>query len=124
MMTGVLLGSQYGIQGVAVGLGSALWVLTLPSIAYAIHGTPVTSGVLLRAAGRPIVSAGVAMGLTTAFRGLWAGPDGMLAGLLWSAIVYGVAYLATWLSLPGGRAAGAELIRAVRSIRAKEAAAA
>jgi PST family polysaccharide transporter len=120
MIAGVLLGARYGGYGVAVGFALAAAVLLMPSIGYAIHGTPVTIGDLRRAMGRPIAAAIGAGALLVATRETSTAAPGTTSSQLGGAlIIYGAGYLAVWLGLPGGRLAARELFDSVRGMRGK-----
>lgn len=89
MVAGVLLGARYGTYGVAIGFTIAMSLLAIPSIWYALRGSPV------RVADLTLIALGLSLVIFTAG--------------------YGVA----WLVLPGGIRAASELLTAVRETRAR-----
>jgi hypothetical protein len=117
MVTGVLIGSRSGAYGVSVGFAIAMGLLVIPCLAYSLHGSPVTVANLVRAMGRPLASAAGAGAVLIAGRVVWMGSVPLAAGLGLSLAVFGAGYAALWLAIPGGRAAGSEIVRAVREVR-------
>ena len=117
MIAGALVGSRSGIFGVAVGFTVAMSLLAVPSLAYAVWGSPVTAADLIHAIGRPLGAALGAGGLMAVVRLGWATrvPDGVALGVAF--LVYTAGYVAAWLAFPGGRATATELLAAIREIR-------
>jgi len=102
---------------VGTGFAAAKAALAIPSLWYAVRGSPVTAGDLVRAFGRPLLAA------TAAGLGLAAlRSAGMLGSAEWIGLVsgmplFGIGYLVAWLGIPGGRKALAEMLAAAREIR-------
>lgn len=119
LAAGVLLGSRHGTLGVGIGFTISMGLLAIPSIWYALRGSPVTVGDLAHAIGRPLVAAVAAGTALVAARAAWGGAECGVVTLVWTLTVFAVGYLIAWVSLPGGLGAARELLAAVREIRAK-----
>ena len=109
----LVVGARWGALGVAWALTASTVVLTPAALAYCLRASPVRWADLGHALWRPAVATAVAAGAL----GL-AGPGG--AGLVALGLrtgLFGVAYAAAWLALPGGRAEAAALLRRLRAAR-------
>jgi len=96
-----ILGLPWGAFGVAASFSASRLLLTLPSLMYCVHGTPIRIQALLLTLLRPAtaaVTAGAALWAVQSsvshWPALWIGVDFLL---------YGTAYLATWAIIPDGR---------------------
>jgi PST family polysaccharide transporter len=56
VITAYSIGLPYGPNGVAIGYSAMLLLLTIPLIAWAIHGTTISMRDICRTAGPPIIS--------------------------------------------------------------------
>jgi O-antigen/teichoic acid export membrane protein len=65
MLLGIMAGLHYGLNGVALGYSSAVVILVVPVIAWAIHGTGITPKVFWNTVNLPILA-----GLLSAIAGL------------------------------------------------------
>ncbi len=107
----VLGGSLGGAYGVALAIASATGLLLIPAIVYGLSDSPFTAADFAGAAARPaLLSLGAGLAL---FFGEALGDRSwppllhcLIAGCAFSAI-----YLLGWIALPGGRAAGARMVR-------------
>ena len=70
VILGYALGLPYGPAGVAVGFSASMVLLIAPVILWAKHGTLITAADVLRAVGRPVLSAVLGAAATLALRGL------------------------------------------------------
>ncbi len=64
VIAGYIAGLRYGPNGVAFGFSAGMTLLIVPMIAWAKHGTAISSRDILRAVARPIVS-GIVAGIIT-----------------------------------------------------------
>jgi PST family polysaccharide transporter len=97
-----ILGLPWGTFGVAASFSATQLILTLPSLMYCIHGTPICFKTLLLTLLRPAtaaVVAGAALWVVQSNVSQW--PAGLI-GL--DFLIYGAAYLSVWVIMPGGRA--------------------
>lgn len=116
LLAAVLLGSLGGASGVAIGYTAATVALALPTVAYSVHSTPITTRDFLRAAARPILAVLAGLVVLLSVRPLL--PDNLGAARLGAALlIYVPVVILAWLALPGGRAAKRELTAAVRNLR-------
>ncbi|MFN0181269.1 MAG: oligosaccharide flippase family protein [Gemmatimonadales bacterium] len=118
MIAGVATGAWWGALGVAVGFVSAIAILALPTVWFAVATTPVRATDVARAVGRPVI-ASLAASVVVQLPGATLTEMGPLAALSWSAAIFAPMYALGWLILPGGRRAAMELLGAVRAIRAR-----
>jgi O-antigen/teichoic acid export membrane protein len=61
VIAGCLIGLPYGPKGVAIGFSSAMTLWLIPHIVWCLHDTTIRPFDLLRVAGRPLLSAAVAV---------------------------------------------------------------
>jgi PST family polysaccharide transporter len=62
VIAGYAAGLGYGATGVAIGYSTAMILLVVPMIAWAVHGSPISVGDVLEAVKRPSIS-GIAAGI-------------------------------------------------------------
>ncbi len=60
LMTGVLIGLHYGPNGVAFAYSAVMLVWVIPAIAWAVHGTVISSKDMWLNAGRPLIASAAA----------------------------------------------------------------
>jgi len=68
VVLGYLIGLPYGATGVALGYSAAMALLTLPMIAYCLHGTHITFRSLVSVISRPAIAALISAAVGLAFR--------------------------------------------------------
>jgi len=97
-----ILGLPWGAFGVAVSFSATRLLLTLPSLIYCIHGTPIRIQTLLLTMLRPATAAAIAGAALWAIQSNvshwpagWIGLD---------VLIYGTVYLTAWVIMPDGRA--------------------
>ena len=106
-----IVGTRWGVVGVALAFSATRVVLLVPTLMYTSAGSPVRWTMILSVAARPAAASAAAMLLlAVASRELPSGATGLALG----ALVFGLAYVATWVALPGGREIVAETIARVR----------
>lgn len=116
LLAAVLIGSLGGARGVAIGYTAATVALALPTVAYSVHSTAVTTRDVLRAAARPALAVLAGLLVLLSVRPLL--PDTFGPARLGVALmIYVPTVILAWLALPGGRAAARELTAAVRNLR-------
>ena len=101
MLAAVIAGARWGAIGVAYGFTLGTLLLTLPEIAWCLRGSRVRASDFVAACWRPTLAALAAgAALVAALPRMDA--LGRWPLVLASLAVFGVAYVATWLVLPGG----------------------
>ena len=112
MIAAVVIGAKWGATGVAVGYMMGTCLLTYPAVNYCLRYSPLGWRDFIGAIWRPLVAsilAGVCLYLSTSF----IISDRLLLEFLLRSITYGVAYIAFWLLLPGGRRSILEITKGV-----------
>ena len=96
------LGLRWGAVGVAASFSGTRLLLTVPSLLYCFRGTPISLQnmflTLARPASASVIAGVVLWGVQSMFLHWphpWIGLD---------FLIYGGAYLASWIAVPGGRA--------------------
>ncbi len=117
MLASVLIGSRFGTVGVARGFTIGTCVVALPSLAFALRGSPLSLLDILRIAARPVVASLVGGALLVGLEGWLPDFGAALPNLALRLAVFGVFYIALWLGLPGGRTAAADVSEALRELR-------
>jgi O-antigen/teichoic acid export membrane protein len=99
----LLIGVQWGLQGVAWVDVALTYVLIVPKLLYVLKGSPVTIGAYLKTLVRPMV-ASLGMGaILLAVKHLLLPELPVLPALLAGAGIAAVAFASCWLLIPGGR---------------------
>ncbi|MEQ1692354.1 MAG: oligosaccharide flippase family protein, partial [Gemmatimonas sp.] len=111
-----LIGYRWGALGVATAMAIATSVLALPAVAYAVRGSPITFRVIIGVAARPLVTS-VSAALIVAIVGAKLGGSPGASHLALTSIVFGTAFAAVWLALPGGVDSARSLMSAFREFR-------
>ena len=112
------LGLPWGALGVAVSFSTTRLLLAWPTLAYCYRGTPIDMRKTAATLARPAfasIGAGAA---------LWAiqrvaAQGGSAAWILLDALIYGVAYMAIWCVVPGGRARLKQLLTLLDELKPK-----
>lgn len=117
----VVVGLRWGVSGVALAFAASAWILVVPEILYCTRKATIRIQEFWGMVWRPGLGSLIASLLVVT---LWpallsnvpvtASDAEALRGLLWRAPVFFTAYVATWLILPGGRAAGHEVMELSR----------
>lgn len=112
VVAAVVIGArQGGSRGVALGLVSATWVLTIPAIVYGLQNSPFTAMDFARAATRPmllsIVAAVSLFGIEVVEHWSWS----PLSHFLAATVIYSTIYIGGWMALPGGSTSAIQMIR-------------
>ncbi|MBC2605827.1 lipopolysaccharide biosynthesis protein [Pelagicoccus albus] len=69
-VSAIIIGSNWGITGVAISVSTSRVLLKLPNLAFCFSGTPARVDGFLKASGRPIAASAVALVPCLAIRGL------------------------------------------------------
>ncbi len=116
-LTGVVVGAFWGPVGIATGVTAATVLMWVPSLAYALHPSPLGTwdvlGVLLRPA-LAAVGAVVALSLVSDRLPVLGAT---VLDLALRGVCFGVAFLLLWAATPGGRSAGTEVLDALGALR-------
>jgi PST family polysaccharide transporter len=105
-----------GAFGVAVAFTTATWILAGPGIGYCLMGSPMGGRDYLAAIWRPVLATTVAIAFLAVVREPLVGTN-VLFTLALRLAAFGVAYLLTWLALPGRRRAVGRVLRLVGDLR-------
>jgi PST family polysaccharide transporter len=119
MLACVLIGTRFGAFGVAVGFTVGTCAVALPGLAWALHGSPLRITGVLRIAARPAFASLAGVATLLSVDGRLPDLGGAVPDLALRAAVFGSVYVLLWLALPGGRRAAAEVLDAVRELRAR-----
>jgi PST family polysaccharide transporter len=117
----VLIGARFGALGVARGFTIGTCLVALPSLAWALRGSPLRLTDVLRIAARPMVASLGAAGVMATINGWLPDAGRALPNLLVRLAVFGPVYVSLWLAWPGGRSAAREVLEALRELRARSA---
>ena len=108
-------GLHWGAVGVAASFSGVTLLLTIPSLSYCFHGTPIRIETVLRTLARPAaaaVIAGIALWGVQSMGTVW--PERWIA---LDFLIYGAAYLAVWMAVPGGRTQLGRLLKFLNELR-------
>jgi hypothetical protein len=103
-------------MGVAYAVLAGSWMLAVISFWYSTLDTTISTWSVARGMSRPFAAATLAAAVLR-FMVPALASDAGLAPMLLRAASFGVLYVACWLALPGGRAAGMQLVQLARDIR-------
>lgn len=103
MIVFMLIGVQYGTEGVAVADVAATYVLIWPKLHYCLRNSPVSIGAFFAAAGRPAFASLVMYGALSVIR-VELPPVGAPACLAIGCLVAALVFPAAWMLIPGGKA--------------------
>jgi PST family polysaccharide transporter len=109
------LGLPWGAVGVATAYSGATLLLTVPSLLYCFHGTPIRMRSMFLTLARPasaaVLAGAVLWGIQSIvphWSHLWIGLD---------LLIYCSAYFAVWISMPGGQEQLAQLFKFLNELR-------
>ena len=112
-LVAVLTGARWGAVGVAVGVAVAQALTSIPAVFYLLATTSLRPRDVLHTWAVPLAASGAGVLVLRLVGNALPPPDGV-AGLAVRGAVFGAAYLAAWLLIPGGRAMLASLLRRPR----------
>lgn len=121
LLASMLIGALWGAIGVASGYTVGIVVLTLPSIVYCLRTSPVTVGDYARIVARPTIAAFTATAILALLAPALPYTGSAVLQLIETLMVFGVAYIVVWVSLPGGFHAGRELVAMGSELRSRPA---
>ncbi|MEO1762838.1 MAG: lipopolysaccharide biosynthesis protein [Cyanobacteria bacterium J06629_18] len=133
MIVAVAIGSQYGAYGVALGYTTGLCLLSVPSVIFCLHNSPLSLldffSSVWRSAFASVITAVVLFAIKfnkfkfdfefTFFEFTNTDIDNIFVQLITHSIIFGLIYLLLWIVLPGGKRAIAEVLENLRAIRSK-----
>lgn len=112
----LVVGTRAGPIGVATAFTVVTCVLTWPAVVWATRGSPVRTGDIAHTVLRPAVAALLAAALLFVLQPLLPRELHTVVRLAAMGIAYAVAFVAAWLTLPGGVAATREAMEALREL--------
>ena len=101
MLTAIAIGATRGVRGVAVAFAGMTAALMLPTLAFCLRGSSIRPGDFVALAWRPVTTSLVAALLLTVVHPFLSGNQPLIR-FLFSAALFVVFYVVTWLMLPGG----------------------
>ena len=114
-LTGFFLGLHWGAVGVAASFSGTMSLLTVPSLLYCFRGTPIRLQNMFMTLARPASASVIAGGVLWGVQSMvlhwphqWIGLD---------FLIYGGAYFASWIAVPGGRARLGHLFKFLDELR-------
>jgi hypothetical protein len=110
VIAGYVAGMPFGADGVALGYSVAMALLASPMIAWAIHGTVISSGDIMDALLPTFVSAAVAAAVSMAIVAM-TGSSGALERLLIGGGVLALTYIGMLLFVMGQKGFYVDLVR-------------
>jgi len=115
LMTGVLIGLHYGPNGVAFAYSAVMLIWVIPAIAWAVHGTVISSKDMWVNAGRPLVASAAACAFTLVLQHYYGLHFSPLPRLAITVTISTAAYLGLLLYVMGQKTLYLDLIRGFRS---------
>lgn len=110
--------APWGPYAVAIAYAATAWALLIPGLAYCLHDAPLRLGQYMSVMARPLAKAVIAAGIAAVVVGQ-VGAQSSGAQFAISAPLFALVYAGLWLALPGGRAAVADAVRLVQSVRGR-----
>jgi O-antigen/teichoic acid export membrane protein len=111
-------GIPWGALGVAASFSVSRMLLAWPTLAYCYRGTPLKLRTTFATLVRPATAAITAALVLWAVQ--WTVPDWPIKWLGLDALIYGVAYMATWVAMPGGLAHLRQLLTILDELRPRK----
>jgi len=116
MVLGVVVGIRWGAFGVAVGFTIASCALLPPAIAFCIRGSRLRMRDFLAPTWRPALSSTASAALLVLFQPrLPSGAPPLELGI--GLVVFSMAYVGSWMAVPGGMKAAADVLRLLGKLR-------
>jgi PST family polysaccharide transporter len=122
MLLAVLVGTRGGVYGIGLAFTLATCALVYPSVAHCLKTSPLSLRAFWGIVWRPI-TASLLAGLGVVLLGGRLPALLLLPEILFKLVVFGAAYGAAWLLLPGGRVLVSQSLRALTQRAAPKAAA-
>lgn len=119
MITAIVVGSGWGVYGVAMGYTVATCLLAYPSVAYCLKTSPVKMSDFLRAIGSPTLASLVAAVVLFASRLALPSTNSIILNFILKLTVFGITYLVVWFCLPGGRKVKTQILLYLRQLKAQ-----
>jgi len=116
MILGVVAGVPWGAMGVAVGYTAAELALAYPAIAFCLATSHLSRRDFFAAVARPAIASLMGTAMLFASGSLLPGGDHRVPALLTRAAVFWAAVALSWVLLPGGRRAAADLLGLAREL--------
>ena len=114
MIAAVVIGAKWGALGVAVGYLTGTALLTYPAVNYCLRYSPLGWSDFTGVVWRPLV-ASILSAVCLYFSSSWLTfSDRLFLEFLLKSTVYGIAYIAFWLLLPGGISSTSEIIKGLK----------
>ena len=113
----VAIGASWGAVGVAVGVTAGISLMAVPSVAFAVRPTPLSTRDVLSVVARPATAAVLAATVVLLLDAALPTTGEVVFDLLLRAVLHGLVYAAVWFGLPGGRGAVTEIIQGLGAAR-------
>jgi O-antigen/teichoic acid export membrane protein len=115
VIAGYIVGLPHGPKGVAFAYSAVMTLWALPTIAWCVHGTPISFRDVLETVARPLLSGVVAAAVALALRFLHGPLGSPWSRLLLDGFVLATVYLATLMYGMGEKSSYSDLLRALRA---------
>jgi O-antigen/teichoic acid export membrane protein len=115
VIAGYIVGLPYGPKGVAFAYSAVMTLSALPTIAWCVHGTPISFRDVLQTVARPLLSGLVAAAGALALRFLHGPLASPLSRLLLDGFVLAAVYLAVLLYGMGEKSSYSDLFHALKA---------
>ncbi len=119
MILAVSIGAKWGAYGVAMGYTIAICLLTLPSVAFCLKTSPLSSKDFLGVVWRPALGSVLAGLMLFSSHFFLPTLGNAVVDLTVKFIVFGVAYFLIWIIFPGGRQTLVGALRMFQELRSK-----
>ena len=103
MLTAIALGATRGAYGVAVAVAIGTWLLAYPTVAYCVRNSYMRTIDFLGVLWRPALSSAAAAAVLLLGGRALPESESVMARLVVGLGLFGLAYAAIWLLIPGGR---------------------
>ena len=113
MLTAIGIGATGGVRGVALAFAGTTAALMLPTLAFCLRGSAIRPRDFVALAWRPVTTSLVAA-LLLSMVDQFLTANTPIIGFVYSAMLFIVFYVATWLMLPGGMSVARRMSDGVR----------
>jgi PST family polysaccharide transporter len=119
LIVAVLVGARWGAFGVAAGFTTATVMLSLPNVAWAVHGSALSIRDVLAVAVRPAYGSILAALVLALSARMLPGGLPLLLRFTVEAAIFGIVYVLAWVVTADGRAAMRRAFAVTRELRAR-----
>jgi len=114
LIAGYVVGLPYGPTGVALAYSTVMTLGLVPLVLWAVHGTIIDVGDIVRTLIRPLISSMVAVGVAMAIHALCGSGLSLLPRFILEVFAFGATYLVMLLFVAGQKSFYLEILRGAR----------